>query len=155
VRSIATAALGAEDKGTGLLLTYDLALKKKVGGSNSICWEPWDIVILDIPLPDMDGLEVLKSERSDTVVLVLSIYPEEMFALRMLKAWAAGYLTRDRAQDKSVATAWKVLGDSKHITASLAEKMAFDMGPVHKLLVAGAATSEHMFGLLGVAGVAP
>jgi len=87
----------------------------------------WDIVILDISLPGKSGLEVLKEllqAHPRQPVLILSMHPEEQFALRVLKAGAAGYLTkRTAAKDLAVAVK-KVLTGGRYVSASLAEKLA-------------------------------
>jgi len=102
----------------------------------------YDIVMLDISLPDKDGLDVLmqiKAEKPETGVLVLSVHPEKRFAIRMLKAGASGYLTKDRVPSELVAAVKKVAAGGKYITTSLAEMMAVEMEqdddrPVHERL---------------------
>jgi two-component system invasion response regulator UvrY len=102
----------------------------------------YDLVLLDIAMPGMSGLEVLKqikSERSDVPVLILSIYPEEQYAIRTLKAGAAGYLTKESAPDELIEAIRKVCKGGKYVTSSLAEKLALYLdadleGPVHELL---------------------
>ena len=88
---------------------------------------PWDIVVLDISLPDRSGLDVLKELRQSEPglpVLVLSMHPEEQFAVRVLRAGAAGYLTKRSAPQELVAAVRKVLAGGKYVTESLAEKLA-------------------------------
>jgi two-component system, NarL family, invasion response regulator UvrY len=88
---------------------------------------PWDIVVLDISLPDRSGLDVLKELRQSQPglpVLVLSMHPEEQFAVRVLRAGAAGYLTKRSAPRELVAAVRKVLAGGKYVTESLAEKLA-------------------------------
>jgi DNA-binding NarL/FixJ family response regulator len=90
--------------------------------------EEFDVVILDISLPGKSGLEVLKDLKTNyptLPVLVLSMYPEEQYALRMLKTGAAGYLTKECAPDELVTAIRKVARGSKYITPSLAERLAF------------------------------
>jgi len=87
----------------------------------------WDVVVLDISLPDRSGLEVLKELRRDCPglpVLVLSMHPEEQFAVRVLRAGAAGYVTKKTASQELVAAVKKVLSGGKYVSASLAEKLA-------------------------------
>jgi len=91
----------------------------------------WDIVILDIGLPGRNGLEVLKDLKQDRPkmpVLVLSMYPEDQFAVRVLKAGAAGYMTKESASEELVKAVAKVLAGGKYISPALAEKLAFDLG---------------------------
>ncbi len=89
----------------------------------------YDIVILDISMPHKNGLEVLKEiklKKPSIPVLMLSIYPEGQYATRVLKAGAAGYLTKDSAAEELVTAVEKVLSGGKYITSSLAEKLASD-----------------------------
>jgi len=102
----------------------------------------WDVVVLDITMPDGSGLDVLndvKTTRPDLPVLVLSMHPEDQYALRALKAGAAGYLTKETATDELVEAVKKVLAGRKYVSASLAERLAGDLskggeGPLHQTL---------------------
>ncbi len=72
----------------------------------------WDVVILDLSMPGRGGLDVLKDmkkERPKLPVLVLSIYPEDQFATRVLKAGASGYMTKETAPEELVAAFRKVM----------------------------------------------
>jgi two-component system, NarL family, invasion response regulator UvrY len=87
----------------------------------------WDIVVLDISLPGKSGLEALKELRAAhprLPVLVLSMHPEEQFAVRALRAGAAGYLTKKTAAKELVAAIKKVLAGGRYVSASLAERLA-------------------------------
>jgi DNA-binding NarL/FixJ family response regulator len=89
--------------------------------------ESWDIVVLDISLPGRGGLTTLKELRQENPrlpVLVLSMHPEEQFAVRALKAGAAGYVTKRTAARDVVAAVRKVLSGSRYVSASLAERLA-------------------------------
>ncbi len=91
----------------------------------------WDVILLDISMPGRSGLDVLKQLRADGIkapVLMLSMHPEDQYALRVLKAGASGFLNKDSATDDLIAAVHKVLSGKKYITASLAEKMAEAMG---------------------------
>lgn len=91
----------------------------------------WDVILLDISMPGRNGLDVLKQLRADGVkapVLMLSMHPEDQYALRVLKAGASGFLNKDSATDELIAAVHKVLSGKKYITASLAEKLAEAMG---------------------------
>ena len=86
----------------------------------------WDLLILDIDLPGRNGLEVLKQlkdEESDTRVLVFSMQPEEQMAVRVLKAGADGYLSKDSANTELVKAVQMVLSGRKYISPSLAEHL--------------------------------
>jgi DNA-binding NarL/FixJ family response regulator len=87
----------------------------------------WDVVLLDLAMPGRGGMETLrqlKKERPGLPVLILSIYEEEQYALRALKAGAAGYLTKDGAPDELVVAIRKVAAGGRYIRASLAERLA-------------------------------
>lgn len=89
--------------------------------------EKWDVVVLDITMPGRSGLEVLKEikrSRPKLPVLILSMHPEDQFAVRLLKAGAAGYLTKESAGDELVGAIKKVVGGGRFISPSLAERMA-------------------------------
>jgi two-component system invasion response regulator UvrY len=91
----------------------------------------YDVVVLDIAMPEGGGLEVLKQLRSlkpDLRVLILSMYPEEQYAVRALKAGAAGYLTKESAPDELIAAVRKVARGGKYVTRSLAEKLIAHLG---------------------------
>ena len=91
----------------------------------------WDVVILDISMPGHSGLDILKElkyERPNLPVLVLSMYPEDQFAVRVLKAGASGYLTKDSAPDELVKAIRKVVSGGKYVSPFLAEKLAFEIG---------------------------
>jgi two-component system, NarL family, invasion response regulator UvrY len=92
---------------------------------NLIRKEPFDVVLLDISMPGRDGLEVLgevKREFPLLPVLILSMHPEEQYAIRALKGGASGYITKDTAPEELVAAITKVVNGGKYITTSLAEQ---------------------------------
>lgn len=121
--------------------------------------ESWDIVISDLSMPGRTALDVLpeiKQLYPKLPVLILSIYPEEQYAIRALKAGAAGYLNKDLAPDELINAVRRVVSGRKYITTSVAEKLA-DFGSetkatheqlsdrefeVMKLLAAGESVSE-------------
>lgn len=89
-----------------------------------------DVVVLDITMPGRGGLDALKElrdQRPKLPVLVLSIHPEDQFGLRVLKAGAAGYMTKESAPDELVKAIRKVFGGGKYLSPSLAEIVAFDL----------------------------
>lgn len=91
----------------------------------------YDVVLLDIAMPGKSGLDTLKElklERPSLPVLILTIYPEEQYALRVLKAGAAGYLTKESAPAELVTAIKKVSEGGRYISPSLAEKLAFNIG---------------------------
>ena len=128
---------------------------------NLVMREQWDVVISDISMPGRGGLEVLQQIRQQfpkLPVLILSVHPEDQYAIRVLKAGASGYLSKESAQGEVVKAVHKVLMGKKYITPSLAEKLAdsLDQGTeklpheflsdreyeVFKLLAAGRSVSE-------------
>lgn len=93
--------------------------------------DAWDLVVLDISLPDHSGLDILKqlrAERPGLPVLVLSMYAEDQYAIRVLKAGASGYLTKDSAPDELVKAIRKVVSGGRYVSSFLAEKLAFEIG---------------------------
>ena len=109
---------------------------------NKVWKNDYDVVVLDITMPGINGLDVLKqlkSQMPELPVLVLSIHPEEQYAVRVLKAGASGYLTKESASDELIMAIRKVSIGRKYVTSSLAEKLAFDLEtdvekPLHETL---------------------
>jgi len=93
--------------------------------------EKWDVALLDITLPGKSGLDLLKelkAARPRLPVLVLSVHPEDQFAVRALKAGAEGYLTKDSAPEELVKAIRKVLAGGRYVSPTLAEKLASNVG---------------------------
>ena len=89
--------------------------------------EPWSVVLLDLKLPGSSGLELLmriRRERPQFAVLILTMYPEDQYAVRALKAGAAGFLTKETAPDKLVDAVRKVAAGGRYVSAELAETLA-------------------------------
>jgi two-component system, NarL family, invasion response regulator UvrY len=129
-------------------------IKKIVGGK-------WDVVISDISMPGRSGLDALhqiKESRPKLPVLILSIHPEDQYAIRVLKAGASGYLNKGLAAEELVKAVRKVLSGKKYISAAVADKLAATLNhnsdkephnllsnrefDVMKLLAAGKSVSE-------------
>ncbi|MBW2121751.1 MAG: response regulator transcription factor [Deltaproteobacteria bacterium] len=90
----------------------------------------FDVVILDITMPGMGGLDVLKQiriEKPKMPVVVLSYHPEEQYAIRVLRAGASGYLTKGSSTDQVLDAIRKVYRGGKYITPSLAERLAGEL----------------------------
>jgi two-component system, NarL family, invasion response regulator UvrY len=88
--------------------------------------ETWDVVISDLSMPGRSGLDALqqiKQIKPTLPVLILSIHPEDQYAIRVLKAGASGYLSKDMAPDELVNAVQKVMMGKKYITAAVAEKL--------------------------------
>jgi len=89
--------------------------------------DPWDIVILDLTMPGRSGLEVLKEmkrARPKLPVLILSMHPEDQFAVRLLKAGASGYMTKESAAEELVGAVNKAIAGGRYVSLPLAEKLA-------------------------------
>jgi len=90
----------------------------------------WDVALLDISLPGRSGLDFLKevkAARPRLPVLVLSIHPEDQFAVRVLKAGAEGYLTKESVPEELVNAIRKILAGGRYVSPTLAEKLALDL----------------------------
>lgn len=112
--------------------TQDMAVTDEAGGAEEALKKAiegdFDVVVLDISMPGRGGLDVLKqikSQKPKLPVLVLSMYPEEQYALRVLKAGAAGYLTKESAPDELIEAIRKVSKGMKYVSSNLAEEIAF------------------------------
>jgi len=89
----------------------------------------YDLALLDISLPDINGLEVLKEIKKikpKLPVLMISMYPEEQYAARAIKAGAHGYITKRSASDELVMAVRKILSGKRYISPAFAEKMIMD-----------------------------
>lgn len=97
------------------------------GALDSVRRHEWDAVLLDINLPDKNGLDVLKeikAVRPALPVLILSQHGEEQYAARAYKAGAAGYLTKESAAEELAAALRKVLSGGRYVSRSFAERLA-------------------------------
>ena len=101
------------------------SLEKAVNGN-------YDVILLDISFPDRSGLDVLKDlliQRPNAKVLILSMHPEDQYAIRALKTGAYGYLTKSSASRELTTAIRKVAGGNKYITLSIAERIASVLEP--------------------------
>jgi|SRR6185295_14091772 two-component system invasion response regulator UvrY len=90
----------------------------------------WDVLILDIGLPGRSGLDVLgdiKKISPKLPVLALSAYPEDQLAIRVLKAGASGYLSKESASEELVNALKKVLAGGRYVSTGLAERLAITL----------------------------
>jgi two-component system, NarL family, invasion response regulator UvrY len=102
----------------------------------------YDLILLDIAMPGRDGLEVLKDlklQKPKLPVLILSMFPEEQYALRALKSGASGYLTKDSIPDELIKAVRKVLKGGKYVSSSFSDKLLFSFDsdaekPIHETL---------------------
>jgi two-component system, NarL family, invasion response regulator UvrY len=149
-----------------LVEEYPSATIEEVGDSESLITktntENWDVVICDLDMPGRSGLDALKQIRAihpKLPVLIMSIYPEEQYALRLLKAGAAGYLSKDAATEDLAKALRQVLQGRKYISPAVAQIIAGDIGregtdkgsheslsnrefEIFKLIASGKAVSE-------------
>ena len=89
--------------------------------------EDWDLVVLDISMPDRTGLEVLKEIkqlRPHVPVLILTTHAEEQYALRVLKAGAAGYMTKESSPEHLIEAVRIVVGGERYISSTLTDFLA-------------------------------
>ncbi|KAA9040494.1 response regulator transcription factor [Ginsengibacter hankyongi] len=142
---------------------YPLAEITQVGDGESLVREvtlhDWDIVISDLDMPGRSGLEALqqiKLIKPDLPVLILSIYTEDLYAVRVLKAGASGYMNKNAAPEELITAVQRILTGRKYITPEIAEKLLLQSEinkPSHeelsnrefeifKLLAAGKTTTQ-------------
>ncbi len=104
--------------------------------------EKYDVVLLDISMPEKNGIDTLKliiDKDRETKVLILSMYPEDQYAVRLMKAGASGYLTKEAAPEQLVDAIRYVVAGKKHISPTLSELLlqecSLDSGKSpHKIL---------------------
>ena len=124
----------------------DLVVTDEANNGQEVLDKIWknnyDMVLLDITMPGMTGLEALKQLKNDRPklpVLILSMHPEEQYAVRVLRAGASGYLTKESAPDELITAIRKISQGRKYITPSLAERLASEFEadserPLHDIL---------------------
>lgn len=117
-----------------LLEEFPSAVLEEAGDAEEIIKKTfsgdWDVIICDLSMPGRSGLDVVQHMKQNfpkIPVLILSIHPEEQYAIRTLKAGAAGYLSKDSAADELVKAVKRVLMGRKYISPSIAEKMAEEL----------------------------
>lgn len=120
-------------KGLGQILREEFpdSTIQEVANSNEVLEHVrkniWDIILLDISMPGRNGIETLKQIRTEgfkAPVLMLSMHPEEQYAIRVLKAGASGFLNKESATEELLMAIHKILSGKKYITDSVAEKLA-------------------------------
>jgi DNA-binding NarL/FixJ family response regulator len=103
---------------------HEAVEKMRVGG--------WDVALLDVNMPGLNGLEVLKRIMNDDrkhQVLMLSTYHEDEYAIRAIRAGASAYLTKNSPTDLLISVIRRLANGGKYIDPQLAEKLLFDLGP--------------------------
>ena len=113
-----------------------------------------DIILLDIAMPGKSGLDLLKqlkNEHPKLPILILSVYPEEQYAIRFLKAGASGYLTKESVAEKLAEAIRKIAGGGKYASTAIIEKLAFDFSDSEKLPHETLSDREYqVFGMIAV-----
>jgi two-component system invasion response regulator UvrY len=92
----------------------------------------WDVAIMDYSMPGRSGLDLLKELKRThprRPVLVLSMYPEELHAMRVLKAGGSGYISKETASEELAPAIRKAITGGKYVSAALAERLAVDLSP--------------------------
>ncbi len=135
-------------KGLGKVITEALQPIKIDEASNGqeavgkVLKSEYDLAVLDLKMPGKSGLDVLKEIKQHwpkLPVLILSMHPEEQFAIRAIRAGASGYLTKECAGDELVLAIRKALKGERYISGSLAQILAGELDsdsdkPLHEVL---------------------
>lgn len=124
----------------------DMVVAGEAGNAQEVLQEvrknQYSVLVLDIAMPGKTGLDILKELRQDhpgLPVLILSMYPEEQYAVRVLRAGAAGYMTKESAPEQLVGAIRKVAQGKKYVSPSLAEALVGTLDidsekPMHQAL---------------------
>ena len=118
-----------------ILLQYDRQMKIGEAATAEAAMQlaresRWDVVVLDLSLPDRSGFQVLstlKHEQPERPVIVLSMHGEDEYAMRALRNGASGYVTKESAPEELIAAIQRVTRGGRYMTPALAEKIAFAM----------------------------
>src|SRR5438128_5545604 len=113
----------------------DIAVLSEAGTGAEVCklvaQKTWDVVVLDVTLPDRSGLDVLKEikrERPKLPILILSAYPEEEYAVRALRAGAAGYVTKKASPEELVRAVRRLAQGLRYMSPAAAEELIGALG---------------------------
>ncbi len=115
--------------------THDIAAVDEAAngeqGLDKVLKNDYDVILLDITMPGRGGIDTLKdihNVKPDIPTLILSMHPEEQYALRVLKAGGSGYLTKQRAPQEVIDAIRKVVSGGKYISDSLTEELVREIG---------------------------
>ncbi len=134
----------------GLTLILEKSREMKIvasctNGTDALNWlhsNDCDVALIDIAMPGMNGIDLLKhlrKEKPKLPVLILSAYPEDQYAVRLIKAGAAGYLNKECAPEEVVSAVRSVLAGKRHISPAVVEMLANELNmpdgkPPHETL---------------------
>ena len=127
-------------------------LLKKIPGSNL------NVVLMDVAMPGKTGLDLLKQLRDEQPklpVLVLTVYPEEHYAVRYFKAGASGFITKESSTDQIYAAVRKVANGGKFASPEITEKLAFDFCKSDRPLHENLSDREHQVFMMLAEGESP
>ncbi|MEJ0032778.1 MAG: response regulator transcription factor [Bacteroidota bacterium] len=120
---------------------FTMAEVKEVTNGNAVLEEvqkqEWDAILLDISMPGRSGIEILKQLRANgvkTPVLIISIYPEEHYAIRALKAGASGFLNKESANEELLAAVHKIISGRRYVSVAIADKLAQTLGDIGEIV---------------------
>ena len=116
--------------------TYDLEVVGEAANGNAVMEQvrarDWDLLVLDISMPGRNGLELIKlvkAERPKLPILIFSMHPEEQYAVRAIRAGAAGYISKEGDTDLLLPAMRRVVGGGMYISPKVAELLAGDISP--------------------------
>ena len=127
-------------------------LLKKIPGSNL------NVILMDVAMPGKTGLDLLKQLRDEQPklpVLVLTVYPEEHYAVRYFKAGASGFITKESSTDQIYAAVRKVANGGKFASPEITEKLAFDFGKSDRPFHENLSDREHQVFMMLAEGESP
>jgi two-component system invasion response regulator UvrY len=127
-------------------------LLKKISGANL------NVILMDVAMPGKTGLDLLKQLRDEQPklpVLVLTVYPEEHYAVRYFKAGASGFITKESSTDQIYAAVRKVASGGKFASPEITEKLAFDFGKSDRPLHENLSDREHQVFMMLAEGESP
>jgi DNA-binding NarL/FixJ family response regulator len=116
--------------------TYDLEVVGEAANGSAVMEQvrarDWDLLVLDISMPGRNGLELIKlvkAERPKLPILIFSMHPEEQYAVRAIRAGAAGYISKEGDTDMLLPAMRKVVAGGMFISSKVAELLAGDISP--------------------------
>jgi DNA-binding NarL/FixJ family response regulator len=121
--------------------TQDLEVRGEAANGSAVMEQvrarDWDLLVLDISMPGRNGLELIKlvkAERPRLPILIFSMHPEEQYAVRAIRAGAAGYISKEGDTDMLLPAMRKVVAGGMYISPKVAELLAGDISPQHQNL---------------------